>query len=254
MTTSPRLGFTYLEEGETIPETSVNEIASYLEAAGGHFIFQGFAIDTPPASPAELDTYWTGSAPTGAWAGQASKIAIRINTGWAFVTAKEGMTAWTVGSGLNGYDGSAWVEPTVGAGSVTIALAVEEDGVEESATVNRLNFTGNVNVSVAGGEATINMPTGSSYTDAAARIATQEWAPNFTGAADLYIPAREAMTISQGNAAIGTGTLAYAKSTTAAPGTFSSTTLPVTLESGAWLKVTASAVTGFVATHLKRTA
>lgn len=80
----------------------------------------------------------------------------------------------------------------------------------------------------------------------------QEWAPNFTAAGDMYIPANAAMTIAQGNAKIGTGTLAYAKSTNAAPSTFTSTTLPATLEAGAWLKITASAVTGFVATHLVR--
>jgi hypothetical protein len=87
-----------------------------------------------------------------------------------------------------------------------------------------------------------------------ATLQAAEWAPNFTAAGDVYIPAVVAMTIDQGNAAIGTGTLAYAKSTTAAPGTFTSTTLPATLQAGAWLKVTASAITGFVATHLKRTA
>ncbi len=95
---------------------------------------------------------------------------------------------------------------------------------------------------------------GSGYTDAQARVATQEWAPNFTAAGDLYIPAVEAMTISQGNVAIGTGTLTYTKSTAAAPSTFGAATLPVTLEAGAWLKIAATAVTGFVATHLKRTA
>jgi hypothetical protein len=62
------------------------------------------------------------------------------------------------------------------------------------------------------------------------------------------------MTVDEGNAAIGTGTLAYEKSTTADPGTFSSTTLPATLEAGAWLKISASGVTGFVACHLVRTA
>ena len=84
--------------------------------------------------------------------------------------------------------------------------------------------------------------------------ASQQWTPNFTAAADVYIPANVAMTIAQGNAKIGTGTLAFAKSTAAAPSTFSATALPATLEAGAWLKVTASAVTGFVATHLVRTA
>jgi hypothetical protein len=81
-----------------------------------------------------------------------------------------------------------------------------------------------------------------------------EWAPNFTAAGDVYIPAVVAMTIDQGNTQIGTGTLAFAKSTSAAPGTFTTTTLPATLQAGAWLKVSASAVSGFVATHLKRTA
>jgi len=88
----------------------------------------------------------------------------------------------------------------------------------------------------------------------AAAISTFEWAPNFTSDGDLYIPAVEAMTIDQGNAAIGTGTITFEKSTTAAPSTFSSTTLPATLQAGAWLKVSAASVTGFVATHLKRTA
>jgi hypothetical protein len=87
-----------------------------------------------------------------------------------------------------------------------------------------------------------------------ATLMPAEWAPNFTSDGDLYIPAVAAMTIGQGNAEIGTGTIAYEKSTNAAPETFSSTTLPVTLEAGAWLKVSASSVTGFVATHLKRTA
>jgi hypothetical protein len=87
-----------------------------------------------------------------------------------------------------------------------------------------------------------------------ALFAAQEWTPNFTAAGDLYIPAVVAMTIGQGNTAIGTGTLTYTKSTAAAPSTFGAATLPVTLEAGAWLKVAATSVTGFVATHLKRTA
>lgn len=81
-----------------------------------------------------------------------------------------------------------------------------------------------------------------------------EWAPNFTADGDVYIPAVVAMTIDEGNAAIGTGTLTYEKSTAAAPGTFATTTLPATLEAGAWLKVSAASVTGFVAAHLVRTA
>ena len=81
-----------------------------------------------------------------------------------------------------------------------------------------------------------------------------DWAPNFTADGSIYIPTDIIMTISQGNAEIGTGTIAYLKSTAATPSTFTSTTLPATLEAGAWLKVTATGVTGFKATQLKRTA
>jgi hypothetical protein len=82
----------------------------------------------------------------------------------------------------------------------------------------------------------------------------QEWTPNFSTDGDLYIPAVEAMTIDQGSAEIGTGTITFEKSTAAAPGTFASTTLPAALEAGAWLHVNAASVTGFVAIHLVRTA
>lgn len=81
-----------------------------------------------------------------------------------------------------------------------------------------------------------------------------EWTPNFSDDGDVYIPAAVAMTIDQGNAPIGTGSLAYAKSTAADPDDFTSVTLPEDLEAGAWLKVSATGVSGFLATHLVRTA
>jgi hypothetical protein len=82
----------------------------------------------------------------------------------------------------------------------------------------------------------------------------QRWTINFTADGDAYIAADVAMTIDAGVAAIGTGTLSYEKSTTATPGTFTSTTLPATLQAGAWLKVSVSSLVGFKAVELKRTA
>jgi hypothetical protein len=102
---------------------------------------------------------------------------------------------------------------------------------------------------------------GKSYDDSAGTLTltatvsalngAMEWAPNFTDAGDVYIPAVVAMTIDQGNAAIGAGTITFEKSTAAAPETFSAATLPVTLEAGAWLKVSSD---DQAATHLVRTA
>jgi hypothetical protein len=99
----------------------------------------------------------------------------------------------------------------------------------------------------------IDLPPGKTVSQAGIPLRPAEWAPNFAADGTVHIPATEAMVISQGNATIGTGTLAYAKSTAAAPGTFGAASLPVTLEPGAWLKVTAAGVSGFLGAHLKRT-
>jgi hypothetical protein len=84
--------------------------------------------------------------------------------------------------------------------------------------------------------------------------AIQEWAPNWNVDLDLYIPAVAAMTVSQGNPPIGVGDITFQKSTAADPGTFADTVLPVDLEAGAWLKLSATGVDVFLATHLVRTA
>jgi hypothetical protein len=192
MTTSPRLGFTDLEEGETVPEVVVNENARILEQMGNRAI----ATDrqtTPPGSPVDGRTYLIIATATGAWAGKENQLALRVGSSWHYVTPIEGTRCFVQTENVDyEYTGSAW---------------------------NKMG---------------------------------QEWAVNFTSDGDAYIPVQFATVIAQANAQIGTGTLAYEKSTNAAPGTFSSTTLPATLEAGAWLKISASGVSGFVATHLRR--
>ncbi|MEW6415788.1 MAG: DUF2793 domain-containing protein [Pseudomonadota bacterium] len=51
-------------------------------------------LDTPPASPANGHRYIVGSAPTGAWAGQAGKIALWIDAAWVFFQPKTGWLAY----------------------------------------------------------------------------------------------------------------------------------------------------------------
>lgn len=76
---------------------------------------------------------------------------------------------------------------------------------------------------------------------------------NFTSDGEIRMYAHVAMTLTEQDTS-GTGTVAYTKSTAAAPDTFSSATSPITLEAGAWLKVTASSVSTIFAVALKRTA
>ena len=76
---------------------------------------------------------------------------------------------------------------------------------------------------------------------------------NFTADGEVRFYADVGITLTQQSTS-GTGSVAYEKSTAAAPSTFSSTTSPITLEAGAWLKITASSVTDLFAVALKRTA
>lgn len=73
---------------------------------------------------------------------------------------------------------------------------------------------------------------------------------NFTDSAVAYFGADVAMTLTQ-QWTEGAGSIAYEKSTAAAPTVYASTASPIALQAGARLKVTA---TGAVAVHLKRTA
>jgi hypothetical protein len=107
--TTPRLGAPELVSGQATPETTVNEQIRYIESGAGHFIFKDRDLATPPGSPADGDCYLVAASPTGAWAGQAGKIAFRVNTAWAFITAIEGFTAWVNDeNAFIAYDGAAW--------------------------------------------------------------------------------------------------------------------------------------------------
>lgn len=83
-------------------------------------LVQGRVLDkdlsTPPGSPAAGDVYIVGAAPTGAWTGQATKLArwngatggAPTNT-WEFFTPKAGWEMWVVDESLKyRFNGSAW--------------------------------------------------------------------------------------------------------------------------------------------------
>jgi hypothetical protein len=67
------------------------------------------SLAEPPGSPADGDRYIVAPSPTGAWAGQAGKIAAWIAGAWVFLTPKTGWRAWVVSRTVAVvYSGSAW--------------------------------------------------------------------------------------------------------------------------------------------------
>jgi len=109
---TPILGAPVWTEGQALPATRGNEIVAWLEffAAGGNILDRGLN-DPASLTPANGDAYLIGGSPVGAWAGQANKIALRINGGWVFITAQSGMRLWVADEEVDiRYNGTAWIE------------------------------------------------------------------------------------------------------------------------------------------------
>jgi len=108
MTTTNHLGITLVQQSQSQKEVTVNTAFTRMDA----FLNNGAksrSTATPPGSPAGGDVYIVAASPTGAWAGQAGKLAYFDQT-WQFIAPNEGMTLWVDDEDLvYSYNGSLWV-------------------------------------------------------------------------------------------------------------------------------------------------
>lgn len=119
MTTSPNLGVPFIAQQQATPEVTHNEALLMLQATiAGALGLQ----NAPPGSPADGDVYIVGTSPTGAWAGKANCVAIRLGAAWYFLpgfnsagtqiamgAAQEGLRIWRNDlDALWVWTGSAW--------------------------------------------------------------------------------------------------------------------------------------------------
>ena len=111
------LGIAIAQTAGTTPWNTDFEAALATLDAVIHLDVIQRALNTPPGSPTNGDRYHVGASPTGAWSGQAGKIAVRRAGAWVFYTPKEGwlLTSQADAGKLYKYQGSAFVE--VGSGT-----------------------------------------------------------------------------------------------------------------------------------------
>ncbi len=108
MSTSPNLGLPYLEAAQAQKHVTHNEAIRTLDALV-HLAVADRDLAIPPVSPAEGVRYLVASGATGAWAGQATKIAAWQDGAWAFNAPIEGWVAWIADEDvLVGYNGTTW--------------------------------------------------------------------------------------------------------------------------------------------------
>lgn len=135
--TTPRLGLPYIQVQQAQKEVAHSEGLVRLDALVQPVV-QQVGLNTPPGSPAEGACWIVGPSPSGAWAGQANRIAQRIGGAWRFYTAAVGWRVWDVATQQDwAWDGVAWspTGATVLRGSATYDPPSLTDGAGVTTTV-----------------------------------------------------------------------------------------------------------------------
>jgi Protein of unknown function (DUF2793)/Chaperone of endosialidase len=111
-------------------------------------------LGAPPGSPVEGARYIVGAAPSGAWAGQAAKIAAYQDGAWAFYAPRPGWLAWVTDENrLYAWDGSAWAALPAGSlGSVADDPAPQLGG-DLDANGHSIGFDDGTGITDASGNA-----------------------------------------------------------------------------------------------------
>lgn len=89
MAKTPNLRLPYLAPAQAQKHVTVNESLAELDALV-HCAVREAHRDAPPAAAEEGERWLVGAAPSGAWAGQAGKIAAWRNGGWVFAAPRPG--------------------------------------------------------------------------------------------------------------------------------------------------------------------
>lgn len=113
MEQTPNLPLPYIMPSQAQKHVTHNEAIRMLDA-----VVQLSVVDrdltAPPGSPVDGSRYLVAASPTGAWAGQAAKIAAWQDGAWAFLTPRAGWLVWVADEArLLSFNGSAWIDAAV---------------------------------------------------------------------------------------------------------------------------------------------
>lgn len=107
---TPRFGLPLLEAAQAQKHVTHNEALALIDAAM-HLAVISRAVASAPAASDGL-RYLVPEAATGAWAGQAGKLALVQGGGWLFLTPRAGWRLWVEDERkFLLFDGSAWIDP-----------------------------------------------------------------------------------------------------------------------------------------------
>jgi hypothetical protein len=108
VTTTPRIALPYILAQQAQKEVTHAAALNRLDALVQPVV-QQVGVNTPPASPADGQCWIVGSSPTGAWAGQANRLAQRIGGAWVFHAPFDGLVVFDAATVTQrAWTGSSW--------------------------------------------------------------------------------------------------------------------------------------------------
>lgn len=109
MANTTNLALPLIDQNQSQKHVTHNESLRALDAIANLAVIDD-ALSAPPGSPADGDRYIVAAGPTGAWTGQAGKIAAWQDGAWRFYTPKSGWLAFVASkSEMHIWTGAAWV-------------------------------------------------------------------------------------------------------------------------------------------------
>ena len=107
---TPRFALPYLFAAQAQKELTVNELAARLDCLVSCTVEASQAA--PPTAPQDGQTWLVASGASGAWAGQAGKLAARIGGDWVFLTPPPGMVVHDIARGAVRRFAGSWQAPS----------------------------------------------------------------------------------------------------------------------------------------------
>ena len=108
--TTPTLALPLIQAAQAQKHVTHNEAIELLDMLT-QLVVQAFDATTPPASPAEGQSWAIGTGASGDWAGQDGRIASFRGGGWLYVTPQEGWRAYGITPGAyRVYSGGIWAD------------------------------------------------------------------------------------------------------------------------------------------------
>lgn len=106
---SPNLSLPYLLPSQAQKHVTHNEALRLLDSLV-QLAVQQIGSTTPPSAPEPGEIHVPGTGATGAWAGQAGKLACYTDGDWSFLSPQDGWRAWNAQDGsMRVYSAGSWL-------------------------------------------------------------------------------------------------------------------------------------------------